>query len=181
MIKQLLLTLIGRKWLVVGALLAIAACAAGVSVYGAVKYHRGKTEGIAQDRKRSDAIIAQMLAEASTALAAANAREAALNAHWQAQLKEAQDAATQQLQLNARRLAAERAASGELRQQLAAYAAGGATESGDSIAACRERAAALGVVVAATLLPALAECAATAEDHAAGVRALLAAWPVEAP
>lgn len=170
--------LMGKRTLILGSLLAVVALGLGVALYGAYKHAAGKREGIGQDRARSDAVIAGMLADAQTRLIAANEEAAAREEVWRLRLKEAQRVADQDRQLNTQRLAAERAASGQLRDQLATYAAGGLKASTDTVAACRERSATLGVVVAEVLLPALADCAAAAEDHAGGVRTLLNSWPV---
>lgn len=170
--------LLGKRWLVFGSLLAVVAAGLGVAAYGALKYRSGKVAGVEQDRKRSDAVIVGMLADAQARLAEAQAREDAKNEQWKLRLKEAQRAAEQDREINARRLAAERAAAGELRDQLAAYAAGRTKTGPDTLAACSDRAAALGSAVAGTLLPALARCAGVAEDHAGGVRSLLHSWPV---
>lgn len=171
--------LLGKRTAIIAALLALAFLGLSIASYGAHKYAVGKREGIAQDRKRSDAVIAEMLADAQVRLAEEEGRRAALEEYWRLRLKEAQRAADQDRETNARRLAAERAAAGELRDQLAAYAAGRSQAGADTLSACRDRAAALGDAVAGTLLPALARCAGVAEDHAGGVRALLDAWPTD--
>lgn len=77
-------------------------------------------------------------------------------------------------------LAAAYADAGRLRDQLATAAGGGVTAADDTVAACRERAAAFGRVLDEALR-AHAQCSADAEDLAADVRALRTAWPVMPP
>ena len=118
----------------------------------------------------------KMVADEKAAAKAA-ADRAAADAQAMQQAKEKADA-THKLELatTARRLAAERAVSAKLRAQLAAVASGNTTAAGDSVAACRERAASLGDVLGSVLSD-YARCTAAAEDNAAGVRALLDGWP----
>lgn len=63
-----------------------------------------------------------------------------------------------------------------VRGQLAAFATAGRPAAEDSLAACRDRASALGDVLAEALRVE-SELAADAEDRAADARALLEAWP----
>ena len=79
---------------------------------------------------------------------------------------------------NASALAAARADSGKLRNQLAAFAAGSSSAAPDTVAACDQRAAALGGLLAAAL-QSDAERTAAAEGNGDAVRTLLAAWPTE--
>ena len=174
MMLELFASLLGRRWLVIGALIAVAAAGLAIAGYGLHKYN----QGVADDKSRSDAVIEGMVRDADRRVAEADARTAAREAYWQHRLEEVQHAADQERDLNRRRLAAERAAAGQLRDQLAAYAAGGLQAGDDSLAACRERASALGESVAGVLLPALARCAGKAEDLATDARQLLGAWPV---
>ena len=84
--------------------------------------------------------------------------------------------------LQSERTSSQRTAAGlrgeldQLRVAAADYAAGGGTGADDTATACRERAAALGrLLVDGVQLQ--DELAGAAEDHAAGVRALLRGWP----
>lgn len=65
----------------------------------------------------------------------------------------------------------------QLRVAAADYAAGGSAAADDTGAACRDRAASLGNLLVDGLQTQV-ELARAAEDHAAGVRSLLRAWPV---
>lgn len=67
-----------------------------------------------------------------------------------------------------------------LRDQLAAVATGGVAADQDSVAACRDRASALGRVLGEALR-ASEQCHLDAEDLAAGVRALRSGWPEVTP
>lgn len=169
-------TLLARRGMVLGVLVAVLVGALGVMTWGAVKYNTGKRDGVTQDRQRSDKVIAQMIEEARQRVIEADAKTAAKEAAWEAQLKEAQRASDEQRKTLEARLAAERAGAGKLRDQLAAAAAGGVPPGQDTVEACRERTAAFGDVLG-EILPALAECTGAAEDHARGVRTLLGAWP----
>lgn len=78
------------------------------------------------------------------------------------------------------RFAALRAERDELRNVIDAYAAsGGGAPSDDSLAACRERAAALGVLLVEGVQVQVG-LADAAEGHATDVRALRSSWPVAA-
>lgn len=68
----------------------------------------------------------------------------------------------------------------QLRDEIAAFAAGGGSAADDSTAAARDRAAALGALLERALRVGAGHTAA-AEEHAADVRGLLTAWPVNAP
>ena len=92
-------------------------------------------------------------------------------------LKDGADAKLRKEQtLNASRLATERLIDSVRIQQLSDFAAGSRAADADSVAACRERATALGGVLGEALRTS-AECAGAAEDLAGGVRALREAWP----
>lgn len=75
-----------------------------------------------------------------------------------------------------------RAERDRLRDDIAAFAAGGRSPTEDTLAACRERAAALGALLEDGLQVQI-DLAAAASTHAADVRALRASWPTsgEAP
>lgn len=169
--------LLARRGLILGVLLAVAAGGLSVAGYGAYRYSKGEKAGVVKDRARSDAVIARMLADAQARLVEAQAREDAKEEAWKLRLKEAQRVHDQDRAALERRAAAERLVAARMRDQLAAYAAGDAAAGPGAAASCGERAAALGDVLGSVLLPALAECARTAEDHAAGVRTLLQGWP----
>lgn len=107
------------------------------------------------------------------------AKVRAIEEQWRIQRREADHAQERERAATRTALAAAYADAGRLRDQLAAAAAGGVTEAEDTVTACRGRAAAFGRVLDEALR-AHAQCSADAEDLAAGVRALRAAWPVEA-
>ena len=166
----------GVQALVLSVLVTAAIGGASTFVVGVKKYAQGK----ADDRQRSDLVIATMLNEHRAALVEANALVDALNEKMRLARQGAERA--QELERAASRatLAAVNADRAGLRQQLAAAASGGVEASNDTVAACRERAAALGNVLDSAL-QAHAVCTAEAEDLASGVRALRSAWPVGEP
>jgi cytochrome c556 len=98
-------------------------------------------------------------------------------AQWAGKVSRAQQ--DRQLEIQAvERLADDlRAERDGMRDDIADYVAGCA---GDSLAACSERAAALGELLDRAL-QADARSAGAAEEHARDVRALLSAWPVAEP
>lgn len=165
-------SLLARKWLIVGVLVAIMACAAAVSLYGWSKFRAGE----AKDRARSDQIIARMVTDAQKAFNASEARRLADEEAMRLLKQGAQRAREADVRVLEGRLAAERADAVGLRKQLATFASGGVEAAKDSVAACRERSATAGDVLAGVLQD-LAVCTGAAEDHASGVRTLLTSWP----
>lgn len=118
---------------------------------------------------------AQLTATALDAATKYRAHEAELTA----KVKGAQDEYNALQGKHARAIVAERAAlaeSGKLRGEIAAYASGGGTAPGDTCTPERDRAIALGQLLAEALRVS-AEGAAEAEANGDAVRALLSSWP----
>lgn len=157
---------------ILAALITACACGVGTFFYGVNKY----AAGVKADRQRSDGVILKLHKEHAEALLAANAQVAATEELWRMKLQGAQRAQEKERSANERMLAAVAADRNSLREQLANAAAGGVEASNDTVAACRERAAAFGRVLD-DALQAHAVCTAAAEDNAAGVRTLLSGWP----
>lgn len=97
-----------------------------------------------------------------------------LEAQYQQRTDEAAHALEEQRRAHARTAAGLRAERDRLRDQIAAYAAGGADP--DSLASCRHRADTLGDLLDQALRAA-EDRTRDAEDRAAEVRTLLEAWP----
>lgn len=92
-------------------------------------------------------------------------------------LKEAQRVQAEEKALNDRYVAL-RGEHDRLRDELAAYAAGGGGDTPEAaLAACRDRAATLGALLVDGVQLQI-DLAAAASNHAADVRALRSAWPV---
>lgn len=101
----------------------------------------------------------------------------AIEGQLEDQKRKAEDDAQKARALHARTVVALRADADQLRGAVAAFAAGGGAE--DSLASCRGRADALGVLVSDGLRV-QDQLAAGAEACGTDLRAVLAAWPVNA-
>ncbi len=160
--------------------LAIGASVAIAAVGTAVVWLHGResaadARGYARGHAEAVALRADYETKAAGAAEDYRQREAALQAR--ATTAEERYAALQPQ--HARLLVAQRdllAERGQLRNAIAAYAAGSGGAAPDTAAAASERAAALGGLLAEALR-ADAESAAAAEGNADAVRAILAAWP----
>jgi hypothetical protein len=159
--------------------------AGGVAVGGVTYWHlhavsQARKAGIAQDKARSDGVIAKMVTQHSEALGAANAKTDATSAMLERVKQGAQDALRTANEANAKIRAAFAAVVGErnqLRDDLnRAVASGGVEASNDTVENCRSRAHAAGLVLQEALRIS-AVCAGDSEDLASGVRALQRAWP----
>jgi hypothetical protein len=149
-------------------LLALSLYGTGAGLYG---YHKGKVKTEAVAAQKALAIASQRETEAR--VASENYRR------LEADLRDKADTAKRKYDAiqvqHVATLAAAKRDTGKLRDQLAAYASGGAAP-GDSCATERSRAEALGVLLAngLRLQDELANGAETASDS---VRALEEAWP----
>lgn len=165
-------TAITGKTLAVGSLVLVCALGVATSATGLLAYAKGKKV----DKQRSDLVIATMLRQADERLLAETERVRIVSRTLSMAREGAERARQIERNTNQKRLDAERAVADGLRQQLAGYAAGGGAAGDDTLAACRERAASLGLVLG-DALRAHAQCTAAAEDLAGDVRAVLGGWP----
>lgn len=162
----------------VGLVVLVAAFVAGVS--GLVAGVKGYAMGREKERLVQLQIIANMERTARKDLDDANERNRALEESWRI-ARAATERKLETERTNTRRaLAALRDDRDRMRDELDAAARGRVEESGDTLAACRERASTLGRLLGAALRTS-EDCAGDAEDLAAGVRALRDAWPVSLP
>jgi hypothetical protein len=143
-------------------LLAALAGSAVLSAWLGWQLHNAKAE-LAAERQRT---LTVALAHAE------NAHKT--TATWAGKVSRAQRDREAELQAVARLADDLRAERDGLRGDIATFAAGSA---GDSLGACRDRAATLGQLLDSAL-QASERGAGAAERHAADVRALLSAWPV---
>jgi hypothetical protein len=153
---------------------AVAAAGVSLMLWGSVQTYRVRIAKAETVEVRNAMAVER--ANATAAALKAQTEYRALEAQMQAIKEQAQHEYDAAQTRNATALAAARAGADKLRNQLAAYAAGSGEASSDSVAACGQRAAALGQLLAEALRLD-AERAADAEDSADAVRALLAAWP----
>ena len=157
----------GKVLLIAGAVCLVLIASASVLAY---------REGVVSDKQRSDLVISDMKLKAADELIAATQdvlkKDEALRL-----LKQGADRVLQnERDLNRKRAAADAITADRMRDQLNSFASG-APAGDDTVAACRERAAALGDVLGQAL-QASRLCTVEAEDLAGDARALLHAWPV---
>jgi uncharacterized phage infection (PIP) family protein YhgE len=154
-------------------MLAIAGALASVASIGS--YFIGHSNGVDDDKKRSDLVILQLQVDAAKDLADANK----LIKSQSDTMQDIKDKAQQDLQIeksrNNRRLADATATSNLVRDQIAGFASG-ASAAQDSLTTCRSDASALGSVLA-TALQAHGICSGNSETEASNARSLLSAWP----
>lgn len=152
----------------------------GLAVVTGLAYWRGKVAGTKQATAERNAhwqaLVDTLQRQARAAVDAEAQHVRALEEQWRIARQGADHERERERAANAARVAAVAADRDRLRDELAAAAAGGVTAADDSIAACRDRAAAFGRVLGEALRAA-GECAADAEDLATGVRTLQRAWP----
>lgn len=122
-----------------GVLLALATAAAGVQTWRL----DSAQDTLAEERLQRS----QEREAAAQAARDAEAEYRLLEAAMRAAVKEAEDAARLERARLERRAAADRADADRVRDELAAFAAGGGEAAGDSVDACRARAAQLGGAV----------------------------------
>lgn len=155
----------------------------GMAAVGWWRYSAGFDDGHAQASAERDShwqsLVSRMQAEAGERLAAETKKATDLERHWVAEVIRVGEALETERRTTARLRgdfagAVQRAR--VLDSRLAAVATGGRTEAEDTVAACRERADALGRVLGEALR-ASEQCSLDAEDLAAGIRALRGAWP----
>lgn len=166
-------------WLRLGLVAALLA-GLGMAGTGVVAYAKGKRAAVAERNAHWQGVVDKLQADARAALQAAEERTLAVEETNRLRRQGADDVQERERAANRAALAAVAADRDRLREQLATAAAGSVAAADDSVAACRDRAQALGRVLG-DALRAHAECTAAAEDLAAGVRALRAAWPMNAP
>lgn len=163
-------------WLRMGLLGALLAGLGMVGV-GIERWHAGHAAGAAEEKAHADQVLATLRERQRAELEAANARADAISEQWRTarqgadREREKERAATQAAR------AADAADLQRMRDQLAAAAAGGVEAADDTVAACRDRAAAFGRLLGEALR-AGGDCAADAEDLGTSVRTLQRAWPV---
>lgn len=157
--------------LIQGSLMAVATSAL---VWAGGEHIHGKnlTIQLAQE----EAAWSQERAAQQKELARATEEVKQKDAALQAAVRGAEHELQREKDVGEERLAAERDANDRLRKQLTSYSAPARPAGGDTLAACRTRASALGDVLGSVLRD-YAECTGAAEVNAAGVRALLSAWP----
>jgi septal ring factor EnvC (AmiA/AmiB activator) len=127
---------------------------------------------VAQLRADYDAERSKAAAERAAMLEEYRSKEAA----WSAEKEKANAEYQRNLQAERARAAALARDNQQLRQLAEAYARGPAAPADDSVAACRQRAAALGELFAEADREA-GDMAQSADRHADEVRLCLAAWP----
>jgi len=155
----------------------------GMVAVGAWQHWSGHRAGVAEATEERnahwEAQLRVLVAEHAKQLAAETAKAKSIEDAWLTQTLKVGEALAKERETNARLrgdLAAAVARTDRMRNQLAAVATGGRTEAEDTVAACRARADALGVVLE-TALRAHRVCELDAEDLASGLRAMQAAWP----
>lgn len=162
------------------ALIGVIVGALGFAAVTGLAYWRGDAAGAARATAERNAhwqrIVDKLQADARQAVAAEAQRVQALQEQWRLARQGADHERERERAANAARLAAAAADRDRLRDELAAAAAGGVTEAADSVAACRDRAATLGGLLGSALR-ASEQCAGEAEDVAAELRRVRAAWP----
>ena len=154
--------------LLLGAGVVVAAMTVGA-------YLKGKSGGVADDKARSDLVIAGMVNRAATDLAAANTANAATTTRLQSTKEKAEHELQAERSRAARRAAAAVATDRLVRDAIADFARGAGADP-LSIAACRSDASALGDVLG-DALRAHGVCVEAAEQEAGNARVLLNAWP----
>ncbi len=136
-------------------------------------------KGRASERAVWEAVVASMRAKAAEDLAAAAEKFRAQERAWQTKVEEVQHALaaqqdkTRAVEANLRRARTELVG---LRGDIARYAAGGASAAEDTLAACRDRTAALGNLLGQAL-QASEECAGDGERERNKLEAVRGAWP----
>jgi hypothetical protein len=169
----------------VGLLRTVCAVAAITSLVstgvGIERYYAGKRAGVAQDEKRSSAVLAELQLDAERRLSEMLAVYRSLEQGMNATLKEYQDAYRKAQAQNRIDVAAARSTHaadvGVLREWAARATACDRPAATDPAAPGSGDAAALGDVLA-DALRVQAQLAGAAEGHADAVRALFGAWPV---
>jgi len=156
----------------------VGAIVGGLAVAGAgvAGYLKGKRVATAERNTHWQGQVDRLQAQHRAAVDAEAQRVRALEEQWRLARQGADHERERERASNAARVAAVAADRDRLRDELARAAAGGVAEADDSVAACRDRAAAFGRVLGEALR-AGAECAAAAEDLATSVRTLQRAWP----
>ena len=163
--------------------LALVGCIVGglaLAGTGVAAYWRGKVAGTAaataERNTHWQATVDKLQADARAAVSAEAQRVQALQEQWRMARLGADHERERERAANAARLAAAAADRDRLRDELAAAAAGGVAETADSVAACRDRAAAIGQLLGEALR-ASGQCAGESEDLAPELRRVRAAWP----
>ena len=158
------------------ALLSALICGVGMAAVGSWSYFKGKRVATAERNAHWQGIVNVLQADARKAVEDEAAKVRSIEEQWRLQRRGADHERERERAVNAARLAAVAADRDRLRDQLTAAAAGGVAEADDTVAACRDRAAAFGRVLGDVLLG-FGQCAADAEDLAAELRRVRGAWP----
>lgn len=145
-------------------------------ITGVVVGLKAYAAGREKERLVQTEIIGRMVAQHQKAVGEANAKVDTMDEAMRLLKQGADHARELERSRNAATLAAVNADRVRLRDQLADAAAGGVQAADDTVAACRDRAAALGRVLDEAL-SAHAECTAAAEENATGLRTLQRGWP----
>lgn len=158
------------------ALVGLLLSGVGMAATGTWAWFKGKRTATAERNAHWQGVVDTLQRQAQAAVAAADARTAAIQEQWRMARQGADRERETERAANAARVAAVAADRDRVRDELARAAAGGVEAADDSTAACRDRAAAIGRVLGAAL-QASAQCATDAEDLAAELRRVRAAWP----
>lgn len=155
----------------------------GLGMVGTYFWGESRATRAVTDERNShwQGVVAKLHEEHAKQLRAETAKAKAQEDQWLANILTVGEALAKERASNARLrgdLTAAVARADRMREQLAAAASGGVTEAEDTVSAARNRAEALGGVLRSALL-AHRQCELDAEDLAADVRALRAAWPRE--
>ena len=161
------------------ALVGLLLSGVGMAASGTWAWFKSKRVTAAERNAHWQGVVDTMQRQAQAALAAADARTAAVEEANRLRIRGADRERETERAANAARVAAVAADRDRVRDELARAAAGGVEAADDSVVACRARADALGRVLGQAL-QASAQCATDAEDLAAELRRLRAAWPVSA-
>lgn len=148
----------------------------GMAAIGSWSYFKGKRVAEAERNAHWLAQIDSLQAQHRAAVEAETARTRAVEEQWRIARQGADHERERERAANAARVAAVAADRDRLRDELASAAAGGVAAADDSIGACRDRAEAFGRVLG-DVLRGFGRCAAEAEDLAAELRRVRAAWP----
>ena len=152
---------------------------AGLGIAGTGIWFKARSVYLKQGRAEVQAVLDRAVADHNATAAAASDAYRRLEQALNARIQEAQDALFKERAASAKVVAALNRARTErngLRDQISAYAAGGGSAASDSVAACRDRAQALGTLLDEALRVS-EESAGDGESCEAGVRTLLRAWP----
>jgi hypothetical protein len=151
----------------------------GLGIAGTGIWFKARSVYLKQGRAEVQVVLDRAISEHNAAAMAASDAYRRLEQALNTRIQEAQDALLKERAASTQVVAALNRARTErngLRDQINAYAAGSGRAGEDSVAACRDRAQALGSLLDEALRVG-EESAGDGEQCEAGVRALLKAWP----